>query len=197
MNAVAAATGGRRAAIAAAAAVALAAPSAFCQEARGQEAKGPQLEISAASLPRFDNADNAARTSRLDMTTWTASNRSALGLSLGMSTPEASQAQLASPNRADFAPSMDVGVKWRYMVDGNARLDVTAYRRVIPADALTMVTTRDATYGARVEMALGRSVPKSGFVAERGFIGMQLENGARVVLRRYSGGPMVYYRSKF
>jgi len=40
----------------------------------------------------------------------------------------------------------------------------------------------------------GRS---KGFVANRGFVGFQLESGARVTIRRKSGGPMLYYRNAF
>ncbi|MBG9387179.1 hypothetical protein [Caenimonas aquaedulcis] len=164
----------------------------------GTERGGPQLEISTTSLPRFDNVDTGNRTSRIDMTTWSAPQRSALGLSLGMTGADTSAPAFASPNRASLSPSLDLGVKWRYTVDGTVRLDVTAYRRIVPPDALTMVETRDAAqYGARVEMALGSSLPRSGFVADKGFLGVQLESGARVTLKRSGGKPMMYYRSKF
>jgi hypothetical protein len=32
---------------------------------------------------------------------------------------------------------------------------------------------------------------------DRGFIGMQLEGGARITIKRKDGRPMVYYRSAF
>ena len=164
----------------------------------GTERGGPQLEISTTSLPRFDNIDNGNRTSRIDMTTWMAPRRSALGLSLGMTGSDSNLPAFASANRAGGSPALDLGVKWRYMLDGNYRLDVTAYRRIMPPDALTLVETRDATqYGARVEMALGSSLPRSGFVVDKGFLGLQLESGARVTLKRSGGKPMMYYRSKF
>jgi hypothetical protein len=156
----------------------------------------PQLEVSSASLPRFDNTDGATRTSRIDMT-WLPPRRSALGLSVGM-------VSLDGPVLAPFAPrpgfspnSVDLGLHWRYTLDGNNRVDVTAWRRLMPADALTLVQTREASYGARVEMRLGGGMPKGGFVAERGFVGLQLESGARLTLKRSGGKPMVYYRSKF
>ena len=156
----------------------------------------PQLEVSSSSLPRFDNTDGATRTSRIDMT-WLPPRRSALGLSVGM-------VSLDGPTLAPFAPrpgfspnSMDLGLHWRYTLDSDYRVDVTAWRRLVPADALTLVQTREASYGARVEMRLGGGMPKGGFVAERGFVGLQLESGARVTLKRSGGKPMVYYRSKF
>lgn len=58
-----------------------------------------------------------------------------------------------------------------------------------------MVQLRDAGYGARVEMQLSGS--RSSFVADRGFIGVQLDGGARITLRRSGGRPMAYYRTKF
>jgi hypothetical protein len=91
---------------------------------------------------------------------------------------------------------VNLGLHWRYTLDSNYRVDVTAWRRLVPADALTLVQTHQPSYGARVEMQI-RPVQKSGFVAGRGFVGLQLESGARVTLRRSGGKPMIYYRTKF
>ena len=154
----------------------------------------PQLELSTSSLPRFENTDGSNRSSRLDMT-WLPPRRSALGLSLGMSSAD-STALVGPTPLTGLGTNVDLGVHWRYTVDGNNRFDVTAYRRLLPPDALTMVQTREASYGARVEMQVGSS-PKSGFAIDRGFVGLQLESGARVTLRRSGGKPMMYYRSKF
>lgn len=154
----------------------------------------PRLEVSASTLPRFDNTDGASRSSRLDMT-WLPPRRSALGVSLGMTSPDAASAP-AFAQRPSSTPSVDLGVHWRYTMDSNDRVDVTAWRRLVPPDALTLVQAREPTYGARVEMQVG-SLPSRGFVAERGFVGLQLESGARVTLRRSGGKPMVYYRRKF
>lgn len=154
-----------------------------------------QLELSTSSLPRFDNTDGSSRTSRIDMT-WLPPRRSALGLSLGMTSMEGPAFSATGPY-GGAAPRVDLGLHWRYTLDSNYRIDVTAWRRLVPADALTLVQIHQPSFGARVEMQIG-SVPKSGFVADRGFIGLQLESGARVTLRRSGGGkPMIYYRSKF
>jgi hypothetical protein len=153
-----------------------------------------QLDVSASSLPRFDNIDGSTRTSRIDLT-WLPPRRSALGLSLGMTSSQGPAFSAAGPY-AGAAPRVDLGLRWRYTLDSNYRVDVTAWRRLVPADALTLVQTHQPSYGARVEMQI-RSVPKSGFVADRGFIGLQLESGARVTLRRSGGKPMIYYRTKF
>lgn len=55
---------------------------------------------------------------------------------------------------------------------------------------------RQPGYGARIEMKL---VPAraSGLVADYGFIGLQLESGARITLRKKDGKPTVVYRVKF
>ena len=86
---------------------------------------------------------------------------------------------------------------WRYTPDGNYRIDVTAWRRVIPPDASSLIHMREPSYGARVEMRIGRAPVETGFVADRGFIGFQLESGARMTVRRSGGKPMIYYRTKF
>lgn len=159
----------------------------------------PQLEVTATTLPRFDNIDGSSHSSRLDMT-WLPPRRSALGLSLGMTSMTSTDRIGLAP--APFGPrsaptqSVDLGLHYRYTLDSNYRVDVTAWRRLMPADALTMVQTREPLYGARVEMQLsGRG--KSGLVADHRFLGLQLESGARLSLKRRNGGPMIYYRQKF
>lgn len=155
----------------------------------------PQLELSAASLPRFDTTDGSSRSSRIDMT-WLPPRRSALGLSLGMTTTDGPSFSTTAPYAAS-APSWDLGLRWRYTLDSNYRFDVAAWRRLVPPDTLTLVQmNQQPSYGARFEMQIG-STPKSGFVADRGFLGLQLESGARVTLRRSEGKPMVYYRTRF
>ncbi len=127
--------------------------------------------------------------------TWLPPRRSALGLSLGMTSPER---PLRRPSRSAPAPrrAWTSGLHWRYTLDSNYRVDVTAWRRLVPPDALTLVQTHEPSYGARVEMQIGRASQR-GFVADRGFVGLQLESGARVTLRRSGGKPMIYYRTKF
>lgn len=155
-----------------------------------------QLEVSASSLPRFDATDGSNRASRIDMT-WLPPRRSALGLSLGMTSVDgAAAAFYPAGSFAGATSSVDLGLRWRYTLDSNYRVDVTAWRRLVPPDALTLVQTRQPSYGARVEMQI-RPVPKNGFVADRGFIGFQLESGARVTLRGSGGKPMIYYRTRF
>ncbi len=152
-------------------------------------------EVSTTSLPRFE-PDGGTRTSRIDMT-WLQPQRSALGLSLGMTSIDG--LGLAVPaNLGNIGQSLDVGLIWRYTPDGNYRIDVTAWRRVTPQDAASLIYLREpSSYGARVEMRIGRAPVESGFVAQRGFVGFQLESGARITVRRSGGKPMLYYRSNF
>lgn len=159
------------------------------------ERSRPQLEVSASSLPRFDNFDGSNRASRIDLT-WLPPRRSALGLSLGMRSADEIPPVAFAP-RSGSPTSIDLGLHWRHTTDGDYRIDVTAWRRIVPPDALTLVQTREPSYGARVEMRIGRGVPKAGLVADRGFVGLQLESGARVTLKRSGGKPMLYYRTKF
>jgi hypothetical protein len=154
-----------------------------------------QLEVSASSLPRFDNTDGSNRASRVDMI-WLPQRRSALGLSFGMTSPDGGGAFYPTSAFAGASSSVDLGLHWRYSLDGHYRIDITAWRGVVSPGAFTLVQMVQPSYGARVEMQI-RPVPKSGFVADRGFIGFQLESGARVTLRRTGGKPMLYYRTRF
>ena len=174
------------------------APSAWAQDEEAPSAAVlAQLvvpEATATSLPRFE-PDGATRTTRLDLSLLPP-RRSALGLSLGMTGIDG--LGLAAPLHFGGAgQSMDVGLHWRYTVDTNYRIDVRAWRRVTPVDAASLVQLREPSYGARVEMRIGRAPTQPGFVAERGFIGFQLESGARITVRRSGGNSMLYYRTKF
>ena len=183
--------------VAATIALCLCGPSAWAQEEAAPATVVAQLlvpEVSAMSLPSFE-PDGATRTSRIDMT-WLPPRRSALGLSLGMTSIDG--LGFAAPaNLVNTGQSMDVGLHWRYTRDATHRIDVTAWRRVTPPDAVSLTHLREPSYGARVEMRIGRAPTEPGFVAERGFIGFQLESGARITVRRSGGKPMLYYRTRF
>jgi hypothetical protein len=107
-----------------------------------------------------------------------------------------------SPSRGAFTPGADsaagvnLGLQYRYVFDNNRRVDITAWREMNrPNDALSMIQSREAGYGARVEMQLAGS--RSPLVAERGFVGVQLDGGAKITLKRSGGRPMIYYRNQF
>jgi hypothetical protein len=98
--------------------------------------------------------------------------------------------------RADSAQPVARAVRLSNIAPIVMSFDVAAWRRLMPPDTLTLVQMRQPSYGARFEMQIG-STPTTGFVADRGFLGLQLESGARVTLRRSEGKPMVYYRTRF
>jgi hypothetical protein len=157
--------------------------------------KRPQLEVSTTTLPRFDPVDGATRTSRVGVTLLP-EHRSGFGVAFGVSSVSGANPGLAPWSVA--VPSVDYGVHWRVTFDSNYRFDVTAYRRVPNSDAMSLIESRDPSYGARVELGLGSIQGRSkGFVADRGFLGVQLESGARVSVKRSHGGPMFYYRNTF
>jgi hypothetical protein len=156
---------------------------------------GSVIEISTSNLPRFDNFDGSNRTQqRIDMALLSP-GKSAFGVTMGVSG--------LSPSRYGFnagategLAGVNLGLQWRYVFDNNRRVDITAWREMgRPNDALAMIQSREAGYGARVEMQLSGS--RSPLVAERGFVGLQLDGGAKITLRRSGGRPMVYYRNKF
>ena len=155
----------------------------------------PQVEVSTATTPRFDAVDTATRSSRLGVTLLPL-RRSAVGLAFGMNSLSGMNPALGPGSAA--LPSMDFGVHWRYTFDSNFRFDVTAYRRVPNSDAISLIESRDPSYGARIELGLGSIAARSkGFVSDRGFLGFQLESGARVTVKRSGGKPMLYYRNTF
>lgn len=160
------------------------------------EQQQARLEISTFALPRIDGLDGGFASQRVDVTLLPP-RRTAMGLAMGMSGIFA----LANPTGAGLAPTpqlaLDVGLRWRHTLDSNQRIDITAWRRVTPQpDAYTLVQARQPTYGARVELNLN-SARRSGLVADRGFLGLQLESGGRFTVRRKDGRPMIYYRTRF
>lgn len=158
-------------------------------------ALGSVIEISASNLPRFDSLDGTSRTrQRLDLALLSP-GRASFGITMGL--------RGLAPSRNGFTdgvaaslPGVNLGLQYRYIFDNNRRIDITAWRDLgRPNDALALIQSRDSSYGARVEMQLAGS--RSSLVADRGFVGFQLDGGARITLRRSGGKPMVYYRNKF
>lgn len=156
---------------------------------------GSTIEISTSSLPRFDNFDGSNRTQqRVDMALLSP-GRASFGVSVGVSGLMPSRYGLGG-GAADSLRGVNLGLQWRYVIDTNRRVDITAWREMNrPTDALAMIQSREAAYGARVEMQVAAS--SSPLVAERGFVGLQLDGGARITLKRSGGRPMIYYRNKF
>ena len=148
-----------------------------------------RLELSASSIPNFDGGD-AARTTRLDMI-WLPPRRPSLGFALGLTSNDGIGSR---PFGAPTSPAVDLGLHWRY--DDLYRIDVTAWRRMAAPDAPALNQDRQSNYGARLEMQMNKSSARS-FRVDHGFLGMQLESGARIGVRRSGGHPMLYYRTSF
>lgn len=104
-----------------------------------------------------------------------------------------------SPPLPTSAPGggMDLGVTWRQPLPGPYRVDITAWRRTAAQnDALALVQQREGTvYGARAELKF--SSQRHLLVDLKGALGVQLDSGARIGLRRANGGPTLYYRNQF
>ena len=153
----------------------------------------PQLEVNTAPIPHLHPADAGA--ARIDMTLLP-HKRSGIGLAMGLRS-RARPAVGLTPH-PPLATALDLGVHWRYTSESNHRFDVTAYRRAPERDVISLIESREPSYGARVEMGLASAKDvRKGFTAQRGFIGLQLEGGARLTIRRKFGGPMLYYRNTF
>jgi hypothetical protein len=151
-----------------------------------------RFELSSSTVPLFENFDGATRSSRVDFI-WMPPRTDSLGFAMGLTSFGGPGLK---PSAAGVPPAVDLGIHWRPALDSHYRFDVTAWRRLAPADAISLVQTSEPSYGARLEMQI-RSAPSAGLVAARGFLGFQLESGARITLRRSGGRPMVYYRTAF
>ena len=93
--------------------------------------------------------------------------------------------------------SVDIGLQWRQTLSRQQTVDITAWRRLAaPApDAISLVQQQDPVYGARVEMKLTSPSMKSYFADK--FIGLQLDSGARIGIKKSNGNPTIYYRNQF
>ncbi len=94
------------------------------------------------------------------------------------------------------AKPLDLGLRWRQPLASEQHVDITAWRRTEGrAENPALARHREAVYGARVEMNLKPS--KARFVATHRFVGLQLDSGDRILLRRTDGNATLYYRTRF
>lgn len=163
----------------------------LAREAR--KAPSMRVQVDASALPRLDAQDTGFQAPRLDVSL--VDRRSGFGPMVGMSGP-APRPGLQPANTASLRPGVDLGLRWTHRLESAARIDITAWRRMnTDDDAYTLIQQQQPVYGARVEMNLAGG--RSPLAFERGFIGMQLQSGAKISIKRRYGGPMVYYRSTF
>lgn len=176
--------------------LALASPCALAQSDEPQPATA--LELSATALPRFDAVEGATGTPRLALNLLPP-RRSAVGLSAVLNSPADPAPGAPRTGFTAAAPSsVDLGLLWRHTTEGDRQIDVSAWRRMAPAqDAIAQIHQQDQPlYGARVEMQL-KPARVPGLVADAGFLGLQMQGGGRLMLRKKDGRPTVVYRVKF
>ncbi|HSW20456.1 MAG TPA: hypothetical protein VLJ86_24750 [Ramlibacter sp.] len=94
--------------------------------------------------------------------------------------------------------ALDLAVRWQSPSSMGHKVDVLAWRRLTPVPTGAAPGLEDAgspEYGARIEMliASARARPANDAI----FLGMKLDNGGRIMLRRKNGNPTVYYRVQF
>lgn len=155
-----------------------------------------RVQVQTSSLPRLDSSDTGFQAPRVDVTVFPSGGPSGIGAVLGMSTPRtgAHSYGLNAPQT-----SVDLGVRWSQRLSGAHQIDVTAWRRMSrDDDAYSLIQRQQQpVYGARVELNLANASSKAGLKADLRFIGLQLEGGARISIKRKYGGPMIYYRTSF
>jgi hypothetical protein len=160
-------------------------------EAAAAEARAEppmRVQIRTSALPRLEAQDSGFQSPRVDVSLFPA-NAFGVGAVFGMSGFTGSQPQhLGFPA---LRPSVDFGLRWN-----RNHIDITAWRRMHTADdAYSLIQAQQPVYGARVEMNLKSS---NGLLAlDKSFVGLQLQGGARITIKRKNGGPMVYYRTSF
>lgn len=157
-----------------------------------------RLEVATSSVPRNDRVEGFSSSQRVDFTLMPQGDR-AVGLAVGMRGYGQPASQLGAGLAPAANPAVDVGLHWRHTLDSSYRIGVTAFRRVPQQtpDALALGAEREAAFGARVELDLNRGKKEKASFADKGLVGVQLDNGAKISLRRKHGGPMVYYRNTF
>ena len=139
---------------------------------------------------------------RIDVTHWLSTDPSGgLGISMGWAQPTPSNrpTPLLLPDTL-WEPTF--GVHWRHTVARGMQLDISTWAQapyggqLVPG-ALDLVWQHDsARYGARLEVQW--AAPRfGGLLPEYRAIGIRLEGHSQLLLRARSGGPMVYYRTKF
>lgn len=90
----------------------------------------------------------------------------------------------------------DLSLRWRTVLPGGEWLHVSAWHALVPASAAAGLASSAPTMGTRLELHL-KPAPVFGFMAEARAIGLQLDGGAKITLKRRNGGLMVQYRMQF
>lgn len=164
--------------------------------AQAQVEPAMRLHVQTSTLPRMDAQDSGFQAPRVDVALFPSRPANyGLGAVVGMS-GFAPRHGLQPIGLQPQRPSFDLGLRWSQRLQ-NQQVDITAWRRMnTDEDAYSLVQSRQPVYGARFEMNLAAAA-RSPLAFDRGFIGFQLESGARISLKRKNGRPMIYYRTTF
>lgn len=164
-----------------------------------QQQQAVRFEVNASALPRLDSQDTGFQAPRVDLTVLSSSSSrpgSGVGVAFGMS-GFANRNPAVAAGSPTLRPVVDLGLTFRHALQNNGRIDITAWRRMNgDDDAISMIEERQPVYGARVEMRI-TPANRTSLKIDRGFLGLQMESGARISIKRRNGGPMIYYRNSF
>ncbi|NML14120.1 hypothetical protein [Azohydromonas caseinilytica] len=125
--------------------------------------------------------------SQVELVRWAPAGHGSWGMALG-----------ASRDGTHSAVQPEVGLRWRSRVEGNQRLDLSAWRRLNTSlgDAGPGQAEDPVTLRTRIELQF--IAPRSSAsLSELGAVGLQLGSDSKLSMRIRRGGPMVYYRMQF
>lgn len=153
---------------------------------------GLRMQVQTSAVPRIDTQEAGFQAPRVDVSVGAANaSGKGVGAVLGLSSPPSATAAAATPQGLQPRTAVDMGLRYT-----QGQVDVTGWRRMNAAEgAQAVVDPMEPVYGARVEMNLGSR--KGPFAFEKGFLGLQMEGGGRITVKRKNGGAMVYYRNNF
>ncbi len=159
----------------------LAATGALAQER--EPAKSVTYALGSSTVPQ---QGEQAEHKRLEVVRWAAMGDSAWGMSLGASRDG------SNPLRPE------VGVRWRSRLEGNQRLDLSAWRRLAATGTADSppATQDEVVLQTRIELQF-TNPRSSASLGELGALGLQLGSDSKLSMRIRRGGPMVYYRMQF
>lgn len=172
---------------------ALPADAVVVAEAQPGEPPPLRMQVDASALPQFEAQEAGFQAPRVDLSVFPAQARG-FGAVLGVSGVQGSP---RAPGLVPARTGVDLGLRYSHQFRDDSRIDLTGWRRMnVPQDASTLAQMQQPQYGARVEMNL-KPAKFGGLGIDRGLLGLQLESGARISIKRKNGGPMVYYRTSF
>lgn len=158
----------------------------------------PAFTLGSESYPdtTTPNPAKSATIHYTDITGWLSPRQaSSLGLSLGVLSGDMGMGMGNTPI------AYALGVRWRTQLNSHAQFNVHAWARTPQADAMHdamgMIWLKDQpSFGTRLEVQWSSS-RTHGLIPEFGAIGVQLQGDSRLLLRARSGGPVLYYRTRF